>query len=181
MLLRFVLILLPISVAIAQDAAPVKTPTWGPQAGPWRLSISTDKSQYSVGETIEVAAVLKNVSAGPVVLSSPGDATLYGMDVRLPMPEWIPWRPRASELPLAAEQLRNVFSVGGGDVPAGREHVSRHELSKLFDMTAPGEYHVTFSTNQATRGIAEGQATHQNSMVKVTSNEITITVLASGK
>jgi hypothetical protein len=127
-----------------------------------------------------VVAVLKNVSDGPALFSTTG-ATLYTKDVRLPMPEWIPWRPRASALPLAEEQIRSGMGRKGVGVAAGWEDVMEHELNKLFDITTPGEYHVTFSTNQATRGIAEGQATHQNSTVKVTSNEITITVLASGK
>jgi len=184
MFLRYALILLPVCVGIAQDAAPAKTPTWGPRAGPWRLSISAEKSQYSAGETVVVVALLKNVSEQPVLFT---DVTggpppmLYRMDVRLPVPAWIPWKPRAAELPLAKLQPGASYHMIGMDEPAGWESVSEVDLNKLFDMSTPGDYHVTFSTSQLTRSRADGPTARENPKVTVTSNEITVTVLASGK
>ena len=138
--LRYAFILLPLCLAIGQEAVPAKTPVFGPQAGPWRISISADKSQYSVGETVEAVALLKNVSDGPVVLLSPG-VTLYTKDVRLSMPTWIPWKPRAPALTLLEEQRRNATHVAGVEVPAGWEGgLIEHELNKPFDMSTPGGY-----------------------------------------
>jgi hypothetical protein len=179
MFLRNVLLLLPICAALGQDLTP-KAAEWGPQAGPWQLSISAGKSQFSAGEPIEVVGTLKNVSDRPALFVN-NTFSLFLMDVRLPLTPGIPWRQRAQSLPAARPQPGEGFHVISMDEPAGWETARKYDLGKLVDMSAPGEYRVTFSTTQPTRSAAEGAAGLQKPHVAVTSNEITITIVAAAK
>jgi hypothetical protein len=177
MLLRYALIALALIAPTWQNDAAIKSSEWGPRSGPWRLSIAAEQSHYVVGETVSVTAVLKNISDAPVMFTSPGSATLYVMDVRLPVPEWIPWKPRAAAL----GELPRDYSFISINVPPGYEHVSSHKLSKLFNMATPGEYRVVFSTQEPAHTMNERKDAREKTAVKVTSNELTITVSPSTK
>ena len=179
MFLRNVLLLLPICAALGQDLTP-NAAEWGPQAGPWQVSISTGKSQYSAGEPIEVTGTLKNISDRPVRFKN-NVPSLFIMDVRLPVTPGIPWSPRAQPLAAGHPQPGEAFHTISMDEPAGWETARKYDLRKLVDMSAPGDYHVTFSTTQPTRSAAEGAAGLQKPHVTVTSNEITITIVAAAK
>ena len=179
MFLRNVLLLLPICAAVGQDIAP-KAVEWGPQAGPWRLSISADKSQCTGGEPIEVTGTLKNVSDRKVAFTY-NVPSLFITDVRLPMTPGIPWRQRAQPLPASRLQPGEAFHTISVDELPGWETARKYDLGKRVDMSAPGEYHVTFSTKQPTVTLAEGEAARGDPKVTVTSNEITITVVAAAK
>jgi hypothetical protein len=52
------------------------------------------KAQYVVGEPIEIVGVLKNASDQAVLFTN-NVPSLFVMDVRLPMPSWIPFKPKA--------------------------------------------------------------------------------------
>ena len=135
----------------AQEIGTRETREWGKQAGPFRLSISAEKGKYAAGERIRLTVVLKNVSDHPATMGR-SSFRPYIMDVRLPTPAWIPWKPVA---PLTAygDQMLNPkhpfdASTGGGEVEAGHEGREEVEINQIYAMSTPGEYEITFSCKQ---------------------------------
>jgi len=180
MLFKSILTLVPMCAMLGQEMAPAKVVEWGPAAGPWQLSISSNKSHYPVGEAIKVTGTIKNVSDRPVLFLN-STFSLFVIDVRTPMPSWIPMKPKARLLPESAPQPGEAYHVIGVDVPPAWQTARILDLNRLFDMSEPGEYRIKFSTTQPTVTMAEGQAAHDNAKVTVTSNELVIMIVAAGK
>jgi len=144
---------------------------WGKQSGPFQLSIAADKRQYGAEEVILLTATLKNVGSEPVMMHHVPRMLLYEVNVWLPMPAWIPYKPKAPLTQFGDSERHPRFtSVMGRVVPSGYESVDRFELNKLFQMSAPGEYRVVLSCRQPSEKKGEPEIT-------VTSNEIVVTVL----
>ena len=166
--------------AAAQDSPASKPREWGKEAGPYQLSISSDRDKYAVGEIIKIAAILKNVSdhSTAFYVMGPG-AFQFTMDIRLPMPAWIPWKPRAPLTPLGQQEMDPRLFTGrsGAEVLAGAEMTHTFEISKLFEMSTPGDYQITFSCAQWV-GSLNDHSGAERPKVTVTSNQITVTVLA---
>jgi hypothetical protein len=150
----------------------VRTPDgreWGKQAGSFQLSIGSDRRAYGFGETVTVTATLKNVSMDQAWFARQGPVELYDMQVLLPVPSWLRYSQRAPLTPLGREmKYPRMTSTVGNYIPAGHEVVDKFELNKLYDMRAPGDYHIVFSCKLRPR---EGEP-----VVTVVSNEITVRV-----
>jgi hypothetical protein len=143
---------------------------WGEQSGPFQLSISTNKQQYAAEELIKLTAVVKNVSDGPARFARPSPVTFYEMDIRVPMPEWIPFRPQAVLTPDGQAQKHPWRSnFAGMTICAGVETTDQFDLNKLYYMSAPGEYRITFSCKLPQKLGDRDFA--------ITSNELRITIL----
>jgi hypothetical protein len=149
MSLRHVLFLLLPCVALAQDDATAKLREWGAASGHFRLSIAPEQPRYAIGDPIRLTVVLKNVSGKTVLLWTIGAMRFYQMDVRVPTPAWLPFRPQAQMTALGRDETaeRDV-SVVGREVPDGYEWKEEIEISKLFDMSAVGEYRIIFLCRQ---------------------------------
>lgn len=155
----------------APSPPPGRVRSWGEQSGPFRLSITSDKDQYAPGEAMRVVAVIKNVSDHPTYLARSAPFLFYDVAIRLPVPEWVPWHPRAPLTPLGeTEKHPRMASYSGAAVAAGNETVDEFELDKLYQMSAPGEYHITFSCKLPAHYRGDPKVT-------VTSNEIVVTVV----
>ena len=165
--------------ASAQDSTASKPREWGKEAGPFRLSISSDRDKYTIGEAIKITAILKNVSDHSVIFRRTGPAAFqFQMDIRLPMPAWIPWKPRAPLTPLGQQEMdpRLFSGIAGAEARVGAEMTDEVEISKLFEMSTPGDYSITFSCRQQV-GSPKDQSGAERPMVTVVSNQITVTVL----
>jgi len=129
-----------------QSPLPESEPSQGRRTGPFLLSISSDKRHYQAGETISITSVLLNETDQEFDLRQTSPMAFYGMDVILPGPAWLPFRYRSN---LTEEGQRQTFrswqvSFAPMRVKPGEKIVNHFELNKLYQMTAPGEYHVTF-------------------------------------
>ena len=164
------LLLLLTSGAFARDGTAASL-EWGQQSGSFRLSISADKDRYDPSDTVRVKAILKNVTDHPSRVELMRPLLMYNIDVRLAMPEWLPWKAHAA-LTEFGRKLHNpgVGGVVGVEMKPGIETVHELELNKVFDMTVPGDYRVTFSCKQPLRSAGDPS-------VVVTSNDITVTIL----
>jgi hypothetical protein len=165
----------------AQETGTPETREWGKQAGPFRLSISADRGKYAAGERIRLTVVLKNVSDHPARMGR-SSFRPYMMDVRLPTPAWIPWKPVA---PLTAygDQMLNPkhpfdASIAGGEVEAGHQGREEVEINQIYAMSTPGEYEITFSCRQWDSS-PENPA--RASWVTVVSNRLLVTVSAAAQ
>lgn len=148
---------------------PQKPVVWGKISGSFQLAIVSDKGEYKVGEAIRVTANLKNVADHPVLHQA--SRAFYSIDVRIPIADWIPWKPQARLTPEGETAMRPLYdSVIGLMLPPGRENASEFQLDKLYDMSAPGRYRITFSCREPSDA-STGPA------VTVVSNEISVTVL----
>jgi hypothetical protein len=156
----------------AQDASrPVKLREWGEQGGSFQLSISTDKTQYEPGEAIQLTAVLRNATNETARFEMTHRMTFFDMVVVLPGPDWIPLKRRAALTPFG-ERQRNPVVGGGFSVPPtqpGWQLSLDYEMNKLYDMSMPGTYHVTFSCMVPSMRWSDPK-------IRVTSNEIAITM-----
>jgi hypothetical protein len=162
----------------AQEIGTPETREWGKQAGPFRLSISAGKGKYDAGERIRLTVVLKNVSDHPTKMRF-SSFRPYVMDVRLPTPAWIPWKPLAPLTALGDQMLNPKhpfdFSIAGGEVEAGHQGREEVEINQIYEMSTPGEYEITFSCKQWDSS-PENPA--RASWVTVVSNRLLVTVLA---
>jgi hypothetical protein len=140
----------------------------GRKTGPFRFTLSPGKTEYQADETIRLASVLRNESEQKLALSMTPRVSFYGMDVRLPGPAWMPFRDRAV---LSPEGERRVYpghtSAAGYVLNPGQELADEFEINRLYVMTVPGEYHITFYF-RAPDNVGKG--------VMVMSNEIVVTV-----
>ncbi len=172
---KLVLFLLVPCVVLAQGDAPVGSREWGAVSGRFQLSITAERSQYAVGDPIRITAVLKNVSGQPALLWRVAATRYYQMDVRLPAPDWLPFRTQARLTPLGREETApREVSFMGGEVPEGYEWKEEIELSKLFDMSAVGEYRITFVCRQPGAGADYGD--RKDSRVVIVSNTLRVSV-----
>lgn len=165
----------------AQENAPVRMRQWGQQSGSFQLSISSDKDQYAQGEIIKVTAALKNVADAPAVVLVMTPLTFYDMRVRVPVADWIPLRPEAALTPYGRAHTRaaladpqfvvrpEFMSTKGFYLQPSRETVYEFELNKLYEMSTPGVYHVTFSCKLPIQKITDPR-------IRISSNEIAITI-----
>lgn len=170
-LYRLVVLLSLLGAAVAQHPNATEDRQWGSQSGSFRLSISSDKAQYSPGEQIHITAVLKNVTDHPTRLVVTSPFEFYQMDVRLPVPVWIPWKPQAVPTALGRKLAHPDMSSEAGMVAQpGDQRVAEYEINKLYDMSAPGEYRITFSCRQPLRERGDPATT-------ITSNELVVTVV----
>lgn len=161
-------LLLAPRVAVTQDLPPAAR-EWGARAGAFQLSIYSDKKSYANGEPILLSAVMKNVSDNWAFLVAHTPFEFYDIDIRIPFPSWMPFKPRAALTPFGRERkYPRETSLRGGDVQAGRESVDQFELNKLYYMSAPGDYRIVVSCRLRSKG-------GQPPMTAV-SNEIVITV-----
>ena len=156
--------------ALAQsEARPQKPVQWGKQSGPFQLAIATDKEEYKPGEAVRVTAIFKSVASHPVWHYA--SRAFYSIDVRIPFPDWLPWRPQAKLTPQGERAIHPIYdSVIGLRVQPGREMTSEDDLSKLYDMSAPGTYLITYSCK-------EPPEVPGDPVVTVVSNVIAITIL----
>src|ERR1035438_10466903 len=69
--------------AAAQGSVASDPRQWGKEAGPYQLSISSDKDKYAIGEAIKITAALKNVSDHSTAFSIMKGAPQFIMDIRL--------------------------------------------------------------------------------------------------
>lgn len=153
-----------------QNAAVTKTRDWGPRSGSFQLSIFSNKDTYMVGEEVQVTAVLKNVTDAPAWVQMTTPAMFYDMEIRPPFPAWINFKPRAA-LTSAGQKMKSPSEVSlrGGPLTAGRELAYEFDLSKLYEMSASGEYTITFSCRLPLKERGDPR-------VAVTSNELKITI-----
>ncbi len=156
--------------ALAQSEVPRQRPVqWGKQSGPFQLSIASDKDEYRPGEVVRITVTLKNVASHPV--QHEAGRTFYTADVRVPSPDWLPWRPQARLTPLGERARYPAYdSIQGGKVQPGAEMTSDDEISKLYDMRAPGKYTITYVCK-------EPPEVKGDPVVVIVSNEITVTIL----
>jgi hypothetical protein len=153
----------------AQNQAPADVREWGKQSGSFQLSITSDKARYAMGEMINVTAVLKNVTDEPAMVLRNEPALFYNVDVRVPIPEWIPLKPQAALTPFGEKQKNpQLTHMAGANLKPGGEIVDELQLNKLYVMSTPGEYHVAFSCKLPLKRLGDPW---------VTSNEMKITVL----
>lgn len=155
---------------LAQSDRPELKPVkWGKQSGPFQLAIMSDKEVYRTGESVQISAVLKNVAGHPAWHES--SRTFYSMDVRFPVPEWIPGRPQAK---LREEGERAMHPLIGDAVgftlSPGHTVTTVFEMGRLYDMSTPGKYQVIFSCK-------EPPEVPGGPVLIVVSNEITVTIL----
>jgi hypothetical protein len=155
---------------LAQTEVPPQRPVqWGKRSGPFQLAIVSDKEEYKLGEAVRVTAVLKNVASYPVQHQQ--GFIFYSIDIRVPFPEWMPWRPQAKLTPEGERAAHPLWGNGLGiTLQPGREIAHEDELSKLYDMSALGKYRIVYSCKEPPD--APGDP-----VVTVVSNEITVTVL----
>ena len=144
---------------------------WGPQSGSFRLSISSDRAQYTGGTPIIITAVLKNVTDHPTRLVVTTPVESYSVDVRIPMPSWIPWKPQAIPTALNRTLAQPERSEVGTIANPGHERITVYEINKLYDMSTPGEYRIIFSCRQPLRQ-------QSDPTVHIVSNEIVVAVLS---
>lgn len=118
----------------------------------FELSISTDKKDYQVGELVTITAKLRNVSQTDARVQGPGDILFYKMDVRLtPLDPAEPGSQSKETMAQVTAYGRDRFNPlnsigwGGFSIRAQHERVYNFELSKLYDMSLPGRYRITFS------------------------------------
>jgi hypothetical protein len=142
---RILAVFLLCVVLQGQDSASNEERSPGRRTGPFLLSISSDKQKYLSGEAISITSVLRNESDREVVMRMSSPLRFYGMEVILPGPAWLPVRNRAV---LSEEGQRQMYPghISSGIFPLkpGEESVAHFEMSKLYVMTIPGEYHVVF-------------------------------------
>jgi hypothetical protein len=156
-------------------SAPATALEWGKPSGGLRLSLSSDEAGYRRGETVRVSAILKNVSDAPIWVGSTSVWQFYEMEVLAPALEWLPFRPRASRTPLGERNLHlEVTGMGGRRLPPDSQTRHEFELNTLFQMTAPGQYRITF----AYKG-PSGDRGHAD--IRVVSNELKVTIHADPK
>jgi hypothetical protein len=169
-------LLIPVGLA-AQNGAGETPRTWGTVSGSYQLSITSDKAHYEAGEPIRVTSILKNVSGRVVMVRRTTPETTYTMEVLMPAQSWLPWRSRAALTPYG-NKVKNprMYSVAGFDLPPGREEENVFEIGKIYEMSVPGEYMITFRCRQPTIRISEMDG-KEPPMADVTSNTITVTVL----
>ena len=167
-MMRMMAVLLCCSVLHGQGSpAPEATPA-GRTTGPFRFSISTDKLIYRPEETITLTSVLHNETDHDLSLSMTPRVSFYGMDVRLPSPDWLPFRTRTT---LSEEGQRRKYpgftSATGHILKPGGEIIDKFELDKMYTMPIPGEYRVAFYFRAPD---------YVGKNVIVTSNEIAFTI-----
>jgi hypothetical protein len=144
---------------------------WGEQSGPFRLSISTDKEMYQVGDLIHLSAVIKNASDHPTYFARVPPILFYEMEIRLPSPDWIPWRPTAVLTEAGQEEKRpGESSFVGYVIAPSHEVLDQFELNRLYHMSTPGTYHIQFSCKLPLRYRGDP-------FVSVISNDLKLTVL----
>lgn len=174
MFLKAVVVMLVSYSAVGQDGVPAKQDR-GKQIGSFQLSLSSDKERYMPDEIIRVTAVLKNVTNDFALVEAPGSGMLYEIDVRVPFPEFIPFKPRAALTAVGAKQKSppaNGFSSGVGfSLMPGKEMTREFELNNLFEMRGAGDYHITFSCKAPFKHAIGPR-------VVITSNPIVVRVLA---
>ncbi len=160
--------------AMAREGALPEARHWGPQAGAFRLSISSDKPRYVAGEPIKIVAVLQNVTSGRAYTSVISTVVgLYEIDISPTLPRWLPFKPRAVLTPFGRDRMYQTSgNVAGIPLFAGAEIKEEFELNKLYEMSLTGEYHITFHRRQRPEGPEEP-------FYMIHSNEITVSVVAS--
>jgi len=143
----------------------------GQAGGAFRLSIAADKEQYAFNEPIRISIVLKNVTDHEAWLIRTQRERFYDMEVILPHPGWIPWKPQAVLTP-QGEALKHphMGSFFGGKALAGSEAADEIWINNVYNMTLPGAYRVVFSCKEPLLERADPQVT-------ITSNEFAVTVL----
>jgi hypothetical protein len=174
MFLRGVFAVLVPVFAVAQDMAAEKPPAWGARSGRYQLSIASDKTRYQAREPIIITVLLKNVSDLPVQLRKTKGMPTYTMEVLAPSEPWMGWRPRSALKPLgeSTTDLRRVAGTVGVDIAPGRELTDHYEINALYEMSAPGDYLITFQCRQPTISSGERDG-KDHPLVEVTSNQIT--------
>jgi hypothetical protein len=173
---RVALVLLIPARVVAQDAAGEDPREWGKVFGSYQMSIASNRTQYEVGEPIKIGSVLKNVSDHPIMLRRTTPETTYTMEILTPAQSWLPWRSLAALTPYG-NKVKNprMYSVAGVDIPPGSEEKNEFEISKIYEMSAPGEYSITFRCRQPTIRMSEMDG-KEHPMVNVTS-KIIVTVV----
>lgn len=164
------LTVITVFAAVAQDGAVQRPRQWGEQAGPYRLSIASDKDRYENGEKVRITATFKNVTGERVWLATGPPAAFFKITVKVPVPEWMHWSPEAAPIPEALQRALGYANVAGGPLDGGAELSKYMDLAWLYDLTKPGKYQVTFSCEVP---VKFGDPTR----VHLVSNEITFTVL----
>jgi len=169
-------LLIPVGIA-AQNGTGETLRTWGTVSGAYQLSIASDKAQYEAGEPIKVTSFLKNVSGRVVMVRRTTPEKTYTMEVLMPAQSWLPWRSPAALTPYG-DKVKNphMYSVADFDLPPGAEEDDLFEISKIYEMSVPGEYMITFRCRQPTIRISEMDG-KEPPTADVTSNTITVTVL----
>ena len=156
------------SILLGQGFPTGESTPAGRATGPFRFSISSDKVLYQAGEAITLTSVLHNETDHDISFFIPPRDIYYRMDVRLPGPDWLPFRNRAV---LSEAGQRQKYpartSVSTYILQASGEFVDKFELNKMFTMLIPGEYRVAFY-------FPAPKYFGQN--VIVTSNEIAFTI-----
>jgi hypothetical protein len=177
MYLRIALVLLvPVCIA-AQDASGENPRAWGKVSGSYQLSIASDKAQYEAGEPIEIGSILKNVSDQAIMLRKTTPETNYVIEVLMPAQPWLPWRSRAALTPYGNRVTKPERNdIVGFDIPPGSEEENKFKINKIYEMSTPGDYLITFQCRQPTIRIAEIDG-KEHPMVDVASNAITVRVL----
>jgi hypothetical protein len=140
----------------------------GRQTGPFRFTILSDKLAFQPGETIALKSILRNEADHSISLFATDRVSFYGMDVRLPGPEYLPFRNMAV---LSPEGERLAYpghsSATNHVLRPGMALIDNFELNRLYAMTAPGDYHVIFFFRAPD---------YVGKNVTVMSNELVITV-----
>jgi hypothetical protein len=169
---KITILLLASGLAWAQEGG---SKSWGPQSGAFRLSLSSDRQTYMIGDPINVTVTLRNVTEEPAPIAFTRPAFFYDIDIRLPFPTWMPFKPRATMTEAGMNARTGSFHPGGMSgfpMRPGGQMTHDFELEKMFNMTAQGEYHIVLSCRPTKR------KDDPRTNVVVTSNEITITLLA---
>jgi hypothetical protein len=151
-----------------QEPLTTEAPLPGRQTGPFRFSISADKTSYQPEDTIMVTSVLRNETDHNLSLSLSDPFMFYVIDVMLPAPAWLPFRSRAI---FSEEGQRRKYpgfaSFTGHVLKPGGEFVDKFELNKLYTMPVPGDYHIVFHFHAPD---------YVGKDVNVISNEIVVTL-----
>jgi hypothetical protein len=164
-------LMFPKLIAIILVSGPLAGQQPEQQNGPFRLTITTEKKQYTRDEIILVKAVLKNVSGEKAYVALKPPAVFYTMDVEAPVDTWTRLHPRAALTP-AGMKLRSPYmmSTMGRFLLSGAVISDEVELNKIFHMTNQGEYGITFSCRLPPAPGTSGAP------LQVSSNKLVVTV-----
>lgn len=116
---------------------------WGPPAEGCKLGLQTRKQNYSPGDAVMLAVVLRNDGQHSVwhVLLHP--LVEYKIEVLLPDGKRAPLTLYGQ---LLTEASRNT-GAAKHELRPGEEIQQTYVLSQLYDMTLPGEYRITATGN----------------------------------
>jgi hypothetical protein len=138
---------------------------WGVATEDLAISISVSQADFRPCDTVEMHLILKNVGDGKVPIVQRSPWIDYAVTVRRGDASEVPKTPYALQMIDAAAYGRRAT----GELAPGETLAEPLELSKAFDLSAPGVYTVVAKREVYKKGRLDQYAT-------VTSNELTMRV-----